>query len=229
MTSPEGPLTADPGRARATRLPRGARRRQLLDAAGSVFEDQGFHAAGMDDIAVLAGVSKPVLYQHFDSKRALYLEVLRHHVDELLARIRSALDSTSDNRRRVEAAVDAFFAYADSDTRGFRLVFASENTDDEVRREIGRATDGCIDAVHDLVRGDSGLDAHRSRLLAVGLVGASRVSAGHWLDAGRPIPRHEAVATTVTLCWGGLSKIPRQGDERTPSDPGGDRTAGGRG
>lgn len=211
MASPDAPLAADTVRPRATRLPRGARRRQLIDAAGAVFVDQGFHASGMDDIAVFAGVSKPVLYQHFDSKRALYIEVLRYHVDELLYRIHAALESTSDNRRRVEAAVDTFFAFADSHTRGFRLIFTSESGDDDVRRELDRATNGCIDAVHDLVRGDSGLDAHRSRLLAVGLVGASRVSAGHWLDAGRPVPRADAVSTTVALCWGGLSKIPRQG------------------
>ena len=210
MARPDGPPTADPVRVRATRLPRGARRRQLIDAAGAVFVDQGFHAAGMDGIAVAAGVSKPVLYQHFDSKRDLYLEVLRYHVDELLDRIGTALESTSDNRRRVEAAVDTFFAFADSHSRGFRLVFSSEPGDDDMRLELGRATNGCIDAVHDLVRGDSGLDVHRSRLLAVGLVGASRVSAGHWLDAGRPIPRADAVSTTVALCWGGLSKIPRQ-------------------
>ncbi|EFV91892.1 MAG: TetR/AcrR family transcriptional regulator [Dietzia sp.] len=214
MTSPDRPVPAAQGRARAARLPRGARRSQLIDAAGTVFVEQGFHASGMDDIAVLAGVSKPVLYQHFDSKRDLYIEVLRHHVDALLGRIRAALDSTSDNRRRVEAAVDTFFAYADNDTRGFRLVFYSESGDEDVRRELDRATEGCIDAVHDLVRGDSGLDVHRSRLLAVGLVGASRVSAGHWLDAGRPIPREDAVSTTVTLCWGGLSKIPRHGGDR---------------
>lgn len=213
MTSPDGAVPAAPGRTRAARLPRGARRSQLIDAAGTVFVEQGFHASGMDDIAVLAGVSKPVLYQHFDSKRDLYIEVLRHHVGELLGRIRAALDSTSDNRRRVEAAVDTFFAYADTDTRGFRLVFSSEPGDEAVRRELDRATEGCTDAVHDLVRGNSGLDDHRSRLLAVGLVGASRVSAGHWLDSGRPIPRADAVAMTVALCWGGLSKIPRQGGE----------------
>ncbi|GLB62562.1 putative transcriptional regulator, TetR family protein [Dietzia sp. NCCP-2495] len=214
MTSPDGPLPTGATRVRAARLPKGARRRQLIDIAGTVFVDQGYHSAGMDDIAVLAGVSKPVLYQHFDSKRDLYLEVLRHHVDELLGRIRTALESTSDNRRRVEDAVDTFFAYADTDTRGFRLVFSSEPGDEGVRDELDRATEGCIDAVHDLVRGDSGLDVHRSRLLAVGLVGASRVSAGHWLDAGRPIPREDAVAMTVALCWGGLSKIPRQNSDR---------------
>lgn len=212
MSSTGKPLASAAGRPRATRLPRGTRRRLLIDAAGAVFVDQGFHASGMDEIAVVAGVSKPVLYQHFDSKRDLYIEVLRFHVDDLLDRIRTALESTTDNRRRVEVAVDTFFAFADTQSRGFRLVFTSEAGDDDVRRELARATDGCIDAVHDLVRGDSGLDAHRSRLLAVGLVGASRVSAGHWLDAGRPIPRADAVSTTVTLCWGGLSKIPRQGN-----------------
>ena len=125
MTSPDGPLPPGAARAGAARLPRSARRQQLIDTAGTVFVDQGFHAAGMDDIAILAGVSKPVLYQHFDSKRDLYLEVLRHHVDELLARIRAALDDLGQPAPR-RAAVDTFFAYADTDTRGFRLVFASE-------------------------------------------------------------------------------------------------------
>lgn len=206
-----GALPGSSPRPRAVRLPRGARRRQLVEAATDLFVGQGFHLAGMDDIADLAGVSKPVLYQHFGSKNDLYLAVLRHHVDRLLEGVRAALRSTDDNRGRVRAAIGAIFAYADTDSRGFRLVFQTETGGDAaVRAELERAFDGCIDAVYDLVHTDSGLDPHRSRLLAVGLVGAARVSARHWIDSGRVIPRDEAVATTVALCWGGLARIPRQ-------------------
>src|SRR5690349_24954343 len=67
---------------RTSRLPRSARRMQLLQAAQDVFVAQGFHAAAMDDIADRAGVSKPVLYQHFPGKRELYLALLEQHVDE---------------------------------------------------------------------------------------------------------------------------------------------------
>src|SRR6478752_7118029 len=90
---------------RTSRLPRGARRKQLLAAAQDVFVAQGFHAAAMDDIADRAGVSKPVLYQHFPGKRELYLALLELHVDELTVRVAEAMEGTDDNRERVNAAV----------------------------------------------------------------------------------------------------------------------------
>src|SRR3954470_15712176 len=90
---------------RTSRLPRGARRKQLLAAAQYVFVAQGFHAAAMDDIADRAGGSKPVLYQHFPGKRELYLALLEQHVDELTERVAEAMAGTDDNRERVNGAV----------------------------------------------------------------------------------------------------------------------------
>ena len=87
--------------ARGTRLPRSARREQLLGAAQEVFVANGYHAAAMDDIAERAGVSKPVLYQHFPSKLELYLALLDQHAESSQARVRAALDSTTDNHERV--------------------------------------------------------------------------------------------------------------------------------
>ncbi len=72
-------------RPRGTRLPRRARRNQLLGAAQEVFVAQGYHSAAMDDIAERAGVSKPVLYQHFPGKLDLYLALLDQHCESLLA------------------------------------------------------------------------------------------------------------------------------------------------
>ena len=87
--------------ARGQRLPRSARRAQLLEAAQAVFVESGYHAAAMDEIAERAGVSKPVLYQHFPGKLDLYLALLDQHRGDLEQLVREALASTSDNKQRV--------------------------------------------------------------------------------------------------------------------------------
>src|SRR6266403_1273215 len=111
---------------RGNRLPRDERRGQLLAAASEVFVDRGYHAAGMDEIADRAGVSKPVLYQHFTSKLELYLAVLQRHADNLVSGVRQALRTTTDNRQRVRAAVDAFFDFIEHDGQGYRLIFEND-------------------------------------------------------------------------------------------------------
>ena len=121
---------------RTSRLPRGARRLQLLRAAQDVFVAQGFHAAAMDDIADRAGVSKPVLYQHFPGKRELYLALLEEHVSELADRVAEAMGGTDDNRARVDGAVGAYYDFIDAEGEAFRLVFESDlRNDDDVRRD----------------------------------------------------------------------------------------------
>ena len=102
-------------RGKGGRLPRDARRSQLLGAAREVFVAQGYHAAAMDDIADRAGVSKPVLYQHFPGKRELYLALVEKHASELLAACVRAMSTSSSNRSRVESAIDALFTFVDSD------------------------------------------------------------------------------------------------------------------
>src|SRR5262249_60265560 len=94
---------------RPVRLPRSARRKQLLAAAQEVFVAQGYHAAAMDEIAERAGVSKPVLYQHFPGKLELYLALLDESVEALTATVRAALESTTDNTQRVTATFTACF------------------------------------------------------------------------------------------------------------------------
>ena len=81
-------------RPRSNRLPRHERRRQLLDAALEVFVSQGYHAAAMDEIAERAGVSKPVLYQHFPGKLELYLALLDESANELVRIVSEALSSS---------------------------------------------------------------------------------------------------------------------------------------
>ena len=92
---------------RPIRMPRSARRKQLLAAAQDVFVANGYHAAAMDDIAERAGVSKPVLYQHFPGKLELYLALLDTHCDALVAHVREAMAATNDNKDRVSGAMRA--------------------------------------------------------------------------------------------------------------------------
>lgn len=217
MTDPiahAGETPADDRPKRGVRMPRSERRLQLMTAASDVFVINGYHSAGMDEIADRAGVSKPVLYQHFPSKLDLYMAVLGRHLDLMVQGVRQALRSTTDNRQRVHAAVQAFFDFVDNDTQGYRLVFESDLMGDpQVQNSVERGTEACVDAVFDMVSQDSGLDPYRARMLAVGLVGASQVSARYWLEADRPISQEDAINTTASLLWGGLSHVPMQGNK----------------
>ena len=195
--------------ARSARLPRSARRRQLLGAAQEVFVAQGYHAAAMDDIADRAGVSKPVLYQHFPGKLDLYLALLEEHAEAMVAAVREALDSTSDNKQRVAATIEAYFRFVDEDGGAFRLVFESDLTNQpEVRERVEGTTLAAAELISEVIREDAGLPKEQSRLLAVGLVGMAQVSARYWLAEGGSIPRDAAARLLASLSWRGIGGFP---------------------
>ena len=197
---------------RATpRLSRSDRRAQLLAAAKTAFVSQGYHAAAMDDIADRAGVSKPVLYQHFPSKLELYLALLGESADELVRLVEDALHRTSDNDERVHRAVEAYFTFVADNDQAYRLIFESDLRGQvQVERIVDRATDACIAAITDTITTDTGVDQERSRLLAAALVGLSQVSARYWLTQSPGVPRAEAIEMLSTLAWRGISRFPRQ-------------------
>jgi AcrR family transcriptional regulator len=203
----ESPVSPAP--TRSVRLSRTARRAQLLVAARDVFAAQGYHAAAMDDIAERAGVSKPVLYQHFPGKLELYRALLTTCADDLVERVSEAIASTSGNRERVTAAVEAYFDFVAGDGQAYRLVFESDlRGEPEAAAVVDGALTRCIETVAAAVTADAGLDAPRARLLAVGLVGLSQVAAQYWLDSEGDVPRDEAVALMSSLAWRGLAGFP---------------------
>jgi AcrR family transcriptional regulator len=193
-----------------TRLSRGDRRAQLLGAARAVFVEQGYHAAAMESIAEQAGVSKPVLYQHFPSKLELYLALLSQSADEMVDLVRTALAATDDNQDRVHRTIEAYYDFVADNDQAFRLIFESDlRSEPEVQRVVDRAADGCIEALTETITQDTGVDMERGRLLASGLVGLSQVSARYWLAQGTRIGRDEAVTLLSTLAWRGISRFPR--------------------
>ena len=123
--------------ARGVRLPRSARRAQLLEAAQAIFVDRGYHAAGMDEIAERAGVSKPILYQHFPGKRELYLALLDTADEEIISEVLASMQSSEDNKERVQATISAYFEFVARKSGAYRLVFESDLVNDpEVRSRI---------------------------------------------------------------------------------------------
>ena len=193
------------------RLSRSARRLQLMSAAKSAFVTQGYHAAAMDDIADRAGVSKPVLYQHFPSKLELYLALLNESADEMVRLVRLALGATTDNHERVDNAVAAYFTFVADNGQAYRLIFEADLRGQlEVERIVERATDDCISAITDTITADTGVDVERARLLASGMVGLSQVSARYWLQQSPHVSRPEAIELLSTLMWRGISRFPRQ-------------------
>src|SRR6188508_626686 len=194
---------------RPVRLPRSARRKQLLAAAQQVFVAHGYHAAAMDDIAERAGVSKPVLYQHFPGKLDLYLALLDTSCDNIIDNCRVALESTHDNKQRVAATMDAFFEYVAGDTGAFRLVFESDLTNEPaVREQVERVTTECAAMIAHVIHDDTGLPGPASRLLAVSLVGMAQVSARFWVTDAAGISRSDAVALISGLAWRGIRGYP---------------------
>jgi AcrR family transcriptional regulator len=203
------PQSSSPA-ARATRLPRSARRAQLLDAARQVFVESGYHSAGMDEIADRAGVSKPVLYQHFPGKMELYLALLDDANERIVDAVLSALDSTRDNAARVEATMQAYFAFVAASGSEYRLVFESDLTNDPgVRDRVEQVEKQTAAAVARLLREGAGMDEPTSMLLATGVVGMAQTSARFWLAQGQPIPQDEAARVVATLVWRGIGVFPR--------------------
>ena len=191
------------------RLPRPARRRQLLGAAQEIFVAQGYHAAAMDDIADRAGVSKPVLYQHFPGKLELYLALLDESAEELVAIVREALSSTTDNKQRVPATFRAFFDYVGTSGEAFRLVFESDlSNEPAVRARLERAMRECAEMVSQFIREDAGVGDAEAHLLGMALVGMAQVSSRYWLSTDGAIGKDAAEDLLSRLAWRGISGWP---------------------
>ncbi|ALX04264.1 MULTISPECIES: TetR/AcrR family transcriptional regulator [Aeromicrobium] len=197
-------------RTRAGRLPRRARRAQLLEVALEVFVEQGYHAASMDEIAERAGVSKPVVYQHFPGKLDLYLALLESSCDEVVDDIKRALASTQDNRHRVEATMQLWYQYVADQGAAFRLVFESDLTNDpDVREQVDRVVRESALAIAEVIREDTGLPQDAAYLLAVSLVGMGHVGARNWLAEASSLSQQDAVRLVGRLAWRGIGGFPR--------------------
>ncbi len=213
-------MSAGRSNQRGVRLPRQERRAQLLGAAQEAFVRNGYHAAAMDEIAERAGVSKPVLYQHFPGKAELYLALLDQALGDIYAGLVAALDGSPAGREQVLATIDAYFAFVDSRGGAYRLVFESDMTNDpQARARIVSAERAYSQEIARVLRTESQLDQDESAMLASGVVGLAQSSARAWLADGRRVSRAHAVELVTRLAWKGIRGYPRRGDEAASPGP----------
>jgi AcrR family transcriptional regulator len=197
------------------RLPADLRRQQLLEVALRLFAARGFEAATMDDIAEAAGVTKPLLYQHFASKRALYVELCDGVAQSLLDAIGKAVAAADGPRQQVEGGFAAYFRLVVSQAEAFTLLFGSDVPDDpELSRAVRHVEDVLAEAVDVLI--DAGLERDHRRLLAYAVVGMAEGASRHFLDAhrrsGRPLEEEDAAIAArrlADLAWAGLRSVHR--------------------
>jgi AcrR family transcriptional regulator len=219
----EGEVTADRRAVNSTRrLTADARRRQLFEVALSLFADHGYAATTMDEIAEAAGVTKPLVYQHFESKRALYLELMDVFSTELVNRIVEATANAAGPRQQVEAGFAAYFELMVANEQAFRLLYGRDAPDDpELGAALVRVEETIAEAIDPLI--DAGLDPEHRLLLAHAVVGMAEGASRHWLDAQRlaegseadgdhDTPNDQAAHLAIRLAdfaWAGLRQVHR--------------------
>jgi AcrR family transcriptional regulator len=198
------------------RLPAPRRRHQLLDVARELFAAGGFHATSMDDVAEAAGVTKPVLYQHFPSKRALYRELLEDVGGRLMAEITAAAAPADSGRERVQNGMAAYFRFVTDNQPAFRLLFgASVRNDAEFAEVASTVLEHLAEAVAEML--DIDLPAEQKAVLAHAVIGMAEAVGRRALRDESAEQDPELLAHwTAELVWYGLRGIRTGPEVATP-------------
>ena len=193
---------------RRERLPAGERRATIVEAAGRLFGERGYDATTLDDVAAAAGVTKPILYRHFDSKRDLYLALLRRHREDL-PMFGEHVPAAGSVAERIRGVLDFWLDYVESHSYSWRMLFRDRGGGPEIdafRTEVqARARAVLAQLVGELSNGEIPAREREplAELMRMGM--ASLVL--WWLDT--PGISREAVLDAMTRAWLGL--LPRAG------------------
>lgn len=203
---------------RTQRLPQAQRRDQVVSVATEVFARTGYRTASMDAVALAAGVSKPVLYQHFDSKQSLYLAVIDAASVVFDTVVTAALHSTEDNEERVIATFNAYFSFVSEHRHEFLILVRADPYEPEAAKKADSARERAAERVTEVIAANTTTAPAEAALLAAAITGLAESAALQFLD------RPDLNATTTTrlmtgLLWRGISSFPN------PGKPAGDETA----
>jgi AcrR family transcriptional regulator len=163
----------------------------------------------METVAKEAGVTKPILYDHFPSKKHLYLALIDADLAVLHEEVRGALDSPTGNRERIRASFQAYFDFVDEHAEGFRLLMQETvGAEDEFRERVGKVRDQILGEVADLIVRESRglLDREHAEIVALALIGMVETVAQRD-PGGPPEKRSEAVDVLVRLAWRGITEL----------------------
>jgi AcrR family transcriptional regulator len=212
------------------RLTRAERRARILDAAARAFAQEGYDRASIEQIADLAGITKPVIYHHFESKRDLYVALLEMYRGELLMFMgERALNATSAGTRMAEG-LDAFLEFVETHPQAWRILFSDPPPSDEAivsahRRAHEQARTGIVTlfaaepaAEHP---GDpTGHELVVEREMAAETIKAAADGLAAWWYDHRDVPREHLVYVLMNVLWIGFDRFvagERWGEGQTPA------------
>ncbi|MFC5799399.1 TetR/AcrR family transcriptional regulator [Streptomyces formicae] len=205
------------------RMPRAVRERQMLDAAVRTFGQRGYRAASMDEIAELAGVSKPLVYLYLNSKEDLFTACIRREAGALVEAVRAAVEPGLPADRQLWEGLSAFFRHTAEHPDAWAVLHRQARTHGEpfaaevavMRDEIVAFVTGLIGAAAREAHGDGELADRDVAGLAQALVGAAESLAG-WANETPGVSAKEAAATLMNFAWAGLGNLMR-GERWSPS------------
>jgi len=184
------------------------RRQQLLDVGRHLFAERGLDGTSIEEIAAQAGVSKPVVYEHFGSKEGLYAVVVDREMDRFLTMANRLLEG-EDTRAKFEAAAIGLLRYIDENTDGFRILVRDSPPAGSGSGNFGSMIADIAGQVEYTLRdvlAARGYDPRHAPMYAQMLVGMVTFTGQWWLDARKP-KLEEVAAHLVNLAWNGLHQL----------------------
>jgi AcrR family transcriptional regulator len=205
------------------RLTRDERRTRILEAASQVFADRGYEGASIEEIADAAGITRPVIYDHFDSKRDLHISLLELHMEELLEFMGDRVASEESPAGRMEAGMRAFFEFVETHPYAWRILFRDPTPADEEivaahQRVNGRVSEALVAMIGATPIAEHPGDAVE-REVAWAMWAQIMKNAAHglafWWYEHREVPREELVSVTMNALWVGFERF-QQGERWLP-------------
>jgi len=203
------------------RMPAEQRRIQLLDAALERFASKGYHDTSMEEIAEAAGVTKPVLYQHFASKAELFLELLDTVGEKLLLDMSARISAETNPYRRVLAGFRSYFEFVSTSTSAYQLLFASgARMSEEFAAPVRKLEEEVAKVIAGFVEAD--IDASHRELLGFAIVGLGEVAARRWVTTRLAGDKASVQSAPGWASTGPTPGVDRGGEEFAPQqlDPG---------
>ncbi|MFK0115047.1 TetR/AcrR family transcriptional regulator [Streptomyces sp. NPDC090994] len=213
------------GAGRSKRMPRAVREQQMLDAAVRTFGRRGYRAASMDEIAELAGVSKPLVYLYLNSKEDLFTACIRREARALTAAVRAGVRRELPADGQLWSGLRAFFDHTARNPDGWAVLHLQARTHGApfaaevaaMREEIVAFVTELIAAAAREARRDPGLPGREVAGLAEALVGAAE-SLADWAGATEGVTAKQAAATLMNFAWAGLGGLMADRPWTAPGD-----------
>lgn len=193
------------------RMPRSERRAQLLLVAVACFTRDGYYRTSMEMVATAAGVTKPVLYQHFSSKEELYLEVIRRVGSQMCDQIDQLLDMEGDTSVRVAFALERISEIIIASAEPLRILDTSDAASPIIESAVRDIYDHCARGVGTVLMHSRELTEADAELLGQGLTGMVRATAGRLAAAGTSGEQEHLVSLLGTFISSGLRAFPSIG------------------